>query len=48
MEQTGPVSFRVRLDDGRVLRRRVDHVRSRRVNDEKEEISMPEKHCVLD
>ena len=43
VEQTGPVSFRVRLDDGRVLRRHVDHVRSRRVNDEKEEISVPEK-----
>ena len=31
VEQTGPVSFRIRLDDGRVVRRHVDHVRSRRV-----------------
>ncbi|KAI0213198.1 hypothetical protein LSAT2_001793 [Lamellibrachia satsuma] len=28
VEQTGPVSFRVRLDDGRVVRRHVAHVRS--------------------
>ena len=41
-EQTGPVSFRVRLDDGRVVRRHVDHVRSRRVS-EREEMSVPEK-----
>ncbi|KAI0240523.1 hypothetical protein LSAT2_008753 [Lamellibrachia satsuma] len=43
VEQTGLLSFRVRLDDGRVLRRHVDHVRSHRVNDEKEAISVPEK-----
>ena len=42
VEQTGPVSFRVRLDDGRVLRRHVDHVRRRCVN-EKEDISVSEK-----
>ena len=41
VEQTGPVSFRVRLDDGRVVRRHVDHVRSRRVS-EREELSVPE------
>ena len=41
VEQTGPVSFRVRLDDGRVVRRHVDHVRSRRVS-EREEMSVPE------
>ena len=42
VEQTGPVSFRVRLDDGREVRRHVDYVRSRRVNDEKE-ISVSKK-----
>ena len=42
VEQTGPVSFRIRLDDGRVVRRHVDHVRSRRVS-EREEMSVPEK-----
>ena len=44
VEQTGPVSFRIRLEDGRVVRRHIDHVRSRRVNDEEEEeSSVPEK-----
>ena len=43
VEQTSPVSFKVCLDDGRVVLRHVDHVRSRRVNDEKEEISVSEK-----
>ena len=42
VEQTGPVSFRIRLDDGRVVRRHVDYVRSRRVS-EREEMSVPEK-----
>ena len=40
VEQTGPVSFRVRLDDGRVVRRHVDHVRSHRVF-QREEMSVP-------
>ena len=44
VEQTGPVSFRIRLEDGRVVRRHIDRVRSRRVNDEEEEeSSVPEK-----
>ena len=42
VERTGPVSFRIRLDDGRVVRRHVDHVRRRRVS-EREEMSVPEK-----
>ena len=41
VEQTDPVSFRVRLDDGRMVRRHVYHVRSRRVS-EREEMSVPE------
>ena len=48
VEQTGSVPFRVRLDDGRVVRRHVDHVLSRRVNDEKEEISVSEKELPLE
>ena len=42
VEQTGPVSFRICLDDGRVVCRHVDHVRSHRLNDENE-ILMSEK-----
>ena len=41
VEQTGPVSFRVRLEEWRVVRRHVHHVRRRRINDVKEESSVP-------
>ena len=41
VEQTGSLSFRVRLDAGRVARRHVDHVRSHRVS-EREEMSVTE------
>ena len=37
----GPVSFRIRLDDGRVVRRHVDHVRSRRVSEREEQSTEP-------
>ena len=47
VKQAGPVSFRIRLEDVRLVRRHVDYVRRRRVDDDKEESSVPEKKCLL-